>query len=296
MNTQTFADIAAQIRKTTGLPFEIKTTKPLLGGDINRAFLLQGETQRYFVKLHRADLVEMFAAEFAGLQELAQTKTVKTPHPILYGQTDDASFLVLEYVELKRATPKSEALFGQQLAELHLQKQPYFGWKIDNTIGSTRQPNGHSQDWVSFWRDQRLGFQLRLATKKGYGGQLHILGTELCARLGDFFEDYSPLSSLLHGDLWGGNAAADGENNPVIFDPACYYGDRETDLAMTELFGGFGESFYAAYNDVWRLDAGYKTRKTLYNLYHILNHVNLFGGGYASQAEKMMRELLSVSR
>ena len=119
------------------------------------------------------------------------------------------------------------------------------------------------------------------------------MGEKLCGRLDDFFTNYQPQASLLHGDLWGGNTAVNTENQPVIFDPACYYGDRETDLALTELFGGFGQDFYSAYNEVWRLDSGYKTRKTLYNLYHILNHVNLFGGGYASQAEQMMRQLLA---
>lgn len=294
MNDKTFKTITEHISNATHIPFEIKVTKPLSGGDINRAFLLQSDTQRYFVKLNRADLVDMFIAEFAGLNELAQTKTVKIPRPITFGQTEEASFLVLEYVELKRATSQSEKVFGQQLAQLHQQKQSYFGWQIDNTIGSTRQPNARSQDWVKFWREQRLGFQLQLAAKKGYGGQLQMLGEKLCERLDDFFTDYSPQPSLLHGDLWGGNAAMDIENNPVMFDPACYYGDRETDLAMTELFCGFGRDFYSAYNEVWQLDAGYKTRKTLYNLYHILNHVNLFGGGYASQAEQMMQKLLAA--
>ena len=294
MNDKTFKTIAEHISRATQIPFNITTTKPLSGGDINRAFLLQSDTQRYFVKLNCADLIDMFAAEFAGLNELAQTNTVKIPRPITFGQSAEASFIVLEYVELKRATSQSEKLFGQQLAQLHHQKQPYFGWQRDNTIGSTYQPNSRSQDWVTFWREQRLGFQLQLAEKKGYGGRLQSLGEKLCARLDDFFTDYSPQPSLLHGDLWGGNAAMDIENNPVMFDPACYYGDREADLAMTELFSGFGHDFYNAYNDVWQLDAGYKTRKTLYNLYHILNHVNLFGGGYASQAESMIQKLLAA--
>lgn len=293
MNTNTFSAIAQQISDATHTPFDIQTTKSISGGDINRAFLLQGETQRYFVKLNRADLVEMFAAEFAGLTELAQTKTVKVPNPITFGQIENNSFLVLEFIELKRSSSQSERAFGEQLAQLHLKKQPFFGWQIDNTIGSTHQPNTRSENWVDFWREQRLGFQLKLAAQKGYGGQLQSLGEKLCNRLEDFFSDYSPQPSLLHGDLWGGNAATTVDNQPIIFDPACYYGDREADLAMTELFGGFGRDFYAAYNDVWQLDVGYKTRKTLYNLYHILNHVNLFGGGYASQAQQMMQKLLT---
>ena len=288
-----FSEIAQQISDATNTIFEIQNSKPISGGDINRAFLLQGASARYFVKLNRADLVEMFAAEFAGLHELAQTQTVKVPQPITFGQTANTSFLVLEFLELKRATPQAERLFGEQLAQLHQLKQPFFGWQIDNTIGSTPQKNARAENWVTFWREKRLGFQLQLAAQKGYGSQLQALGEKLSERLDDFFVDYSPQPSLLHGDLWGGNVATTEKNQPVMFDPACYYGDRETDLAMTELFGGFSQNFYAAYNDVWQLDAGYKTRKNLYNLYHILNHVNLFGGGYASQATEMMQKLLA---
>ena len=288
-----FSEIAQQISDATNTIFEIQNSKPISGGDINRAFLLQGASARYFVKLNRTDLVEMFAAEFAGLHELAQTQTVKVPQPITFGQTANTSFLVLEFLELKRATPQSERLFGEQLAQLHQQKQPFLGWQIDNTIGSTPQKNARAENWVTFWREKRLGFQLQLAAQKGYGSQLQALGEKLSERLDDFFVDYSPQPSLLHGDLWGGNAAITEKNQPVMFDPACYYGDRETDLAMTELFGGFSQNFYAAYNDVWQLDAGYKTRKNLYNLYHILNHVNLFGGGYASQVTQMMQKLLA---
>lgn len=294
MNTKTFTFVAEQISKATQNSFEIQTTKSISGGDINRAFLLESKNARYFVKFNRAELGEMFAAEFAALTEIAQTKTVKVPAPITYGQTEHESFIVLEFVELKRASTQSERLLGEQLAKLHLQKQPFFGWQIDNTIGSTPQSNLRSENWLTFWREQRLDFQLKLAAQKGYGSQLQSLGEKLSERLEDFFTDYTPQPSLLHGDLWGGNAAATSENQPIIFDPASYYGDRETDLAMTELFGGFGRDFYAAYNDVWQLDAGYKTRKNLYNLYHILNHVNLFGGGYASQAKNMMQQLLAL--
>lgn len=287
------SEIAQQIREVTNTSFEIQTTKPIAGGDINRAFLLQGDKERYFVKLNRTDLVEMFAAEFVALNELAQTKTIKVPTPITFGQTANTSFLVLEFLDLKRATSQSEHLLGQQLAQLHQIKQPFFGWRMDNTIGSTPQKNEQAQNWVTFWHEQRLSFQLQLAMQKGYDSDLQTLGEKLLTRLSDFFVDYMPQSSLLHGDLWGGNVATTVQNEPVIFDPASYYGDRETDLAMTELFGGFSQNFYSAYNDIWQLDEGYKTRKTLYNLYHILNHVNLFGQSYVSQTKQMMQKLLS---
>jgi fructosamine-3-kinase len=168
-----------------------------------------------------------------------------------------------------------------------------FGWRRDNTIGSTPQPNTPGNDWIAFWREQRLGFQLRLAERNGLSSALQAKGERLLERLEAFFRGYAPAPSLLHGDLWGGNHGYTVSGEPVVFDPAVYYGDREADLAMTELFGGFGAGFYAAYKEVWPLDSGYAVRKQLYNLYHVLNHANLFGGGYASQAEAMMERLLA---
>lgn len=284
--------IADQITFTTGRDFDIQTITSISGGDINAAYRLQSDTRNYFVKLNHVHTLDMFQAEFAGLQALAATQTLLVPTPILCGQTDTASFLVLEYLQLHRGSAQSDRVLGRQLAHLHLQSQPYFGWHRDNTIGLTPQLNSPSNDWIAFWRTSRLEFQLNLIIAQGYGKTLASLGALLSERLAVFFQGYTPSASLLHGDLWSGNAAVIAGNTPVIFDPACYYGDRETDLAMTELFGGFGRDFYAAYNDVWQLDSGYSVRKHLYNLYHILNHTVMFGGGYVSQAEKMMQHLL----
>jgi fructosamine-3-kinase len=291
-DNQTAKEIAQQIELTTGHAFQIQAIHPISGGDINAAFKLEGKTENYFVKLNHPKMLAMFEAEFAGLTSLAQTNTVFVPRPIFYGNTDKVSFLVLEYLELHRTTALSERLLGQQLAQLHLQQQPYFGWHIDNTIGSTMQRNPQTKNWIEFWRKSRLDFQLQLVISNGYGKKLASLGEKLSEKLADFFDGYTPQPSLLHGDLWAGNVAATIGNQAVMFDPACYFGDRETDLAMTELFGGFGQDFYAAYNDVWQLDSGYQTRKSLYNLYHVLNHVNLFGSSYVSQAEKIMKNLL----
>jgi protein-ribulosamine 3-kinase len=291
-DNQTAKEIAQQIELTTGRAFQIQAIHPISGGDINAAFKLESKTENYFVKLNHPKMLTMFEAEFAGLTSLVQTNTVFVPRPIFYGNTDKVSFLLLEYLELHRTTAFSERLLGQKLAELHLQQQPYFGWHIDNTIGSTIQRNPQTKNWIEFWRKSRLDFQLQLAISNGYGKYLASLGEKLSEKLADFFDGYTPQPSLLHGDLWAGNVAAIIGNQPVMFDPACYFGDRETDLAMTELFGGFGQDFYAAYNDVWQLDSGYKTRKSLYNLYHVLNHVNLFGSSYVSQAEKIMNNLL----
>ena len=187
------------------------------------------------------------------------------------------------------------AALGQRLAGLHRSSAERFGWHRDNTIGATPQSNRWTASWIEFWRTQRLGFQLELAARNGYGGSLQRRGEQLLAQL-DALLAHDPAPSLLHGDLWGGNAAATPAGEPVLFDPACYYGDREADLAMTELFGGFAPAFYSAYRDTWQVDAGYAVRRDLYNLYHVLNHLNLFGGGYRAQAEGMIERLLSEVR
>jgi len=285
--------IVEQFETATGRPFKFVKAQAIAGGDINMAYRLSGEHSNCFIKLNRPDQLAMFEAEACGLKELANSQTVRVPAVWFCGKTAENAFLVLEYIDFGSASKASERLLGQQLAQLHRQNQPYFGWHRDNTIGSTQQCNGQYADWPGFWREQRLGFQFTLAAKKGYGGRLQATGEQLCEGLEQFFDTYSPSPSLLHGDLWSGNAAVDTQGRPVIFDPACYYGDREADLAMTELFGGFSPDFYAAYNETWPLDPGYPVRKSLYNLYHILNHLNLFGGGYLRQAEHKIALLLA---
>lgn len=281
------------LEQETGRSLQSHRLTSVGGGDINSAYQLQTADISWFIKLNRAGLAEMFVAEAAGLQELAKTGQVRVPEVICFGQFQRHAYLVLNYIELDTLRGQSASIFGQQLARLHRQPQAFFGWPRDNTIGSTPQHNGRYDDWVEFWRQQRLAKQLQFAATNGYAGVLQAQGEKLLAELDGFFSDYRPQPALLHGDLWGGNAAADSQGNPVVFDPACYYGDREADIAMTELFGGFGRDFYAAYQAEYPLDAGYKTRKTLYNLYHILNHLNLFGRGYLGQANAMIEQLLA---
>ena len=263
------------------------------GGCINTAYKLQTRNSALFIKLNQVSLIDMFKAEAQGLQELGHFKCVRVPEVICFGQAGDHSYLAMEYIELGSLRGQSSQQLGQQLAQLHQHQQAYFGWSIDNTIGSTPQHNDREHDWLTFWQQQRLDKQLTFAAKNGAGGSIQKKGQKLLDNVALFFEGYTPTPSLLHGDLWGGNAAADKQGNPVIFDPACYYGDRETDIAMTELFGGFNADFYTAYQAGYPLDPGYKVRKTLYNLYHILNHFNLFGGSYRNQAESMMDQLLA---
>ena len=201
---------------------------------------------------------------------------------------------MLEYLELGGGG--SSAAPGEGLAAMHRVTSHQFGWYRDNTIGSTEQRNQQEEDWVKFWGEYRLSVQLELAAARGAGSRTMDQGYRLIDCLADFMEGYEPEPSLVHGDLWSGNYAFTRAGEPTIFDPAVYYGDREVDLAMTELFGGFSREFYAAYRQAWPLDAGYATRKTLYNLYHVLNHFNLFGGGYLSQAQGMIDSLLSEIR
>lgn len=284
--------ISAVISDATHRPFTLRDTTPVGGGSINEAYRLEGtDGLRYFLKLNDAQHLPMFVAEAEGLNAIVATNTIRMPHHIAHGSTGVQSYLVLEHLEL--SSRGDAALLGEQLAALHRCKGKCFGFSQGNFIGTTPQPNAWSDDWIDFWRKQRLGFQLRLAAQNGYGGQLQRLGEKLLDALPAFFADYTPQPSLLHGDLWSGNHAFLADGTPTIFDPAAYYGDRECDLAMTELFGGYAANFYAAYRAAYPLDAGYATRRDLYNLYHILNHANLFGGGYARQAEQMMQRLFA---
>jgi fructosamine-3-kinase len=297
MTQALWAGVAAAIARATGTPFEPAQREAAGGGCINATTVLyDARGRRYFIKLNEAEREEMFRAEAEGLAELAQAGGVRVPQPICTGTADDQAFLVLEYLALRPATARAAERLGAGLARQHRRTRPQFGWHHDNTIGSTPQINTPRADWVDFYRHERLGYQLALAAKHGYSGRLQTLGERLLAVLPAFFASYRPLASLLHGDLWGGNHAATADGEPVIFDPAVYYGDREADLAMTELFGGFGDGFYQAYRAAWPLDPGYGVRKQLYNLYHVLNHLNLFGGGYAGQAERLMQALLAETR
>jgi len=286
--------IEQDISESMHKKFTIKRRVGVGGGSINATYRVEGLKQCFFVKTNVEERVEMFAAEARGLEALGSTKTMRVPKPVSWGVADGHAYLAMEFIAFGHGS--SPHALGEQLAAMHRHTQAEFGWCCDNTIGSTTQINTPSDNWIMFFGQQRLEFQLKLAARNGYGGTLQHKGAQLMSDLELFFGGYSPQASLLHGDLWGGNHAVDMEGRPVIYDPAVYYGDREADMAMTELFGGFGSAFYAAYNEEWPLDEGYRVRKTLYNLYHILNHANLFGGGYAGQAESMMDCLLSELR
>jgi fructosamine-3-kinase len=268
--------------------------RPVHGGCIARSYRVETAKGPVFVKLAEAAGLAMLEAERQGLGSLAAAGALRVPAPLAAGQADGRAFLALEWVDLGPGTPAAEARLGAGLAALHRCLAPRFGFARDNYIGSTPQPNREAGDWVAFLRDRRLGFQLELAAANGHGGRLQARGGRLLELLDVFFATYRPRPSLLHGDLWGGNWGVDEHGEPVVFDPAVYHGDREADLAMTRLFGGFGPAFYAAYVREWPLDAAAGTRRDLYDLYHVLNHLNLFGGGYRAQAEGMIDRLLAA--
>jgi protein-ribulosamine 3-kinase len=289
--------ISAWLSRISGRRFAESAAAEVGGGSIHRCVRWHGEGGDAFVKLAGADALPALEAEAEGLQALAAAGALRVPTVLAVGVADGHALLALEWLELQPAAGSDgvlQARLGERLAMQHRVTAPRFGWHRDNTIGATPQQNAWDDDWVRFLRERRLGMQLELASRNGLESRGVDRGRDLLERCGAFFSSHDPVPSLLHGDLWGGNwGAVAGVGEPAVFDPAVYYGDREADLAMTRLFGGFGPRFYAAYQSAWPLDQAAGTRRTLYNLYHVLNHFNLFGGGYGRQAEGMIDRLLA---
>jgi fructosamine-3-kinase len=252
--------------------------------------------ERHHVKRGEAAALPMLEAEAEGLAALAATGTVRVPQVISCGLAGGEACLVVEHLELRSLDRAGGAALGRQLAALHRHTHAKFGWAKDNFIGLGAQPNGWLDNWPRFYAEKRLRPQLALARSNGADRRTLDGGEELAEKIAAFFIGGHPVPSLLHGDLWGGNAGQLPDGTPVVFDPACYYGDREADLAMSELFGGFPDAFHAAYREAWPLAEGYETRRTLYNLYHVLNHFNIFGAGYLGQAQRMVGKLLAELR
>ena len=300
--------IAGHISETTGETFSLDNRHSVSGGCINQGYSISSSSRTYFAKINQASQIAMFEAEALGLQQMRATQTIRVPEPICWGTEGNSAYIVLEWLDLgSRGGERAWEEMGRKLAAMHKYTPPnppllrggeepnstllrgVFGWDINNTIGSTVQINNWTVNWAEFWAERRIGYQLKLARRRG--GHFPQ-GERLLEVIPELLAGHEPQPSLVHGDLWGGNAGVTSAGEPVIFDPAAYFGDREVDIAMTELFGGFPAEFYRGYNQVWPLDLGYEKRKTLYNLYHILNHFNLFGGSYASQANQMINRIL----
>jgi protein-ribulosamine 3-kinase len=267
--------IPASLRAELG----IEDAQPASGGCIHRCYRVRIAGETRFLKLNAAQFDDAFAAEAEGLRAL-RSAGVSAPAPLSHGTVADRAYLLLQMLELR--SRGDFAALGRMLAGAHRNAAARFGWHRDNYIGTTPQPNGWCDSWAEFWLERRMRPQLELAKRNGFALALPDM---------TLLNNHEPQPALLHGDLWSGNAGFTSAG-PVLFDPAVYYGDREADLAMTELFGGFPREFYESYNSVWPLEGGYERRKHLYNLYHLLNHLNLFGRGYLGQVNATLRLLL----
>ncbi len=287
------AALAAQLATLTGTRVEREPAARVGGGCICESYRWESDAGPVFVKTAPAPSLSMFEAEAEGLRELAQAGAVRVPRVLAHGVVGARAWLALEWIELGPLAGGAQRMLGEQLARQHRRTAHRFGWHRDNTIGSTPQSNAATDDWLTFFRDRRLALQLARACRSGHAGALRERGERLLGHLPVLLADHTPPPSLLHGDLWGGNAGVDAAGRPVIFDPATYYGDREADLAMTRLFGGFSGGFHDAYEAAWPLPDGAADRVDLYNLYHVLNHLNLFGGGYLRQVVALIDGLLA---
>ncbi len=291
-----FEAIAREIGAQLGGDCAPEPQSAISGGSIHRSYRWQCGDTPLFVKVADYSGVSGLQAEAAGLLVLADAHAVRVPRVLARGTAGRSAFLVLEWIESRPAGRAAEHRLGEQLALQHGVTAEQFGFAHDNLIGRTRQPNGWLDDWTEFFRERRLRHQLALAIQNGFAELLEKPGARLLESVDRLLAGHRPKASLLHGDLWAGNWLADEQDRPVIFDPAVYYGDREADLAMTRLFGGFGRAFHDAYRAAAPLPAGHDVRAELYNLYHLLNHANLFGGGYARQARASIDRLLAEVR
>ncbi|MAT42490.1 MAG: fructosamine kinase [Anaerolineaceae bacterium] len=276
-----------QTMEEAGDPGPFEVLGRVGGGCINHATHVRSTKGDYFLKWNNDPLPGMFAAEVFGLKLLTDSQTVRIPAVVtVKDQAESApAFLVLEWIPNR--TTYSQTLLGEQLAVLHQTPgETRYGLEMDNYIGSSDQFNEWETDWVAFFQTRRLYPQMELAIGNGLMPAHRRKKLEtLIEKLENWLGGVQRKPSLLHGDLWGGNVIAGSDGEPVLIDPAVYWGDREAEVAFTGMFGGFTDTFYKAYQHVYPLQAGYEDRFKIYNLYHLLNHLNLFGGGYAADVD-----------
>ncbi len=270
----------------------VLSQRSVAGGCINDTGLLHlDDGTVVFLKSHANAPSDMFEAEADGLKQLADSGAIRVPVVLGWGEINGQSYLLSEAIEIANAGRGFYEKFGRSLAELHRKSMAtQFGLSRDNYIGASRQPNGQHRDWVTFFAENRIGFQLELAKSNGLGTrELLNLGECLILRLDQILTtDESPC--LIHGDLWSGNYLCAQSNEPVLIDPAAYFAHREAEFGMTTLFGGFDASFYSAYNEIWPLPDGSDDRIAIYRLYHLLNHLNLFGRSYLSSCLSILKK------
>ncbi|CAI2717320.1 fructosamine kinase family protein [Nitrospina watsonii] len=275
-------------------PVEIQNTQSIGGGCINETLLLSlSNGEKVFVKHNDQPPPDFFHREADALRLLGRAQGPRVPQVIGLPKTTSPRFLILEYIEPGNPDGDFHERFAHALAGLHHMSHAFYGFDRDNYIGFTVQVNKPETDPVVFFREHRLRFQQHLARQRG------LLPTNVDQRLDLLLNKLERLlnvtgeqPALLHGDLWSGNYFADARGTPCIFDPASYFGLREADLAMTELFGRLPQRFYDAYQEVYPLNPGYEERKKLYNLYHLLNHLNLFGSSYLSSVKSVVNHFV----
>ncbi|MBX2848823.1 MAG: fructosamine kinase family protein [Acidiferrobacterales bacterium] len=269
--------------------FEIEVTQQS-GGDIHQSFairlLFESNLQtsclpkRLFAKINSGLGAQVLKSEFESLQIINSTCPNLYPQAILYDQYDDTGLLLMSFHQLTTISSQTAAEAGRALAIQHKISSQDFGWASDNYIGLTPQPNQRNMNWVTFYQKQRLSPMIQLAANQGLPSMSVDMVEEIINKL-DKLLCHDVVPSLVHGDLWSGNLGYDqAQQHPLFYDPAPYYGDREVDLAMTELFGRQPDTFYQAYQKEWPLSPGYQQRRPIYNLYHCLNHAVLFGSSY----------------
>jgi fructosamine-3-kinase len=282
--------VESVLTSKNGSMVQILEARSVGGGCINEANKLKTTAGIYFIKFNSAtEFPEMFEKEAIGLKLLADTKTITIPEVTGFGESDKYAFLLLRYIESGTAGHKFWNEFGTKLADLHRNTSEYFGLEHDNYIGSLVQSNVQHPDFIGFFISQRIEPQLKEARNKGAFSQSDIRYFDsLFKSLHNIIPPEKP--ALIHGDLWSGNFMVTPDGYPCLIDPAVYYGHREADIAMTQLFGGFQPEFYHAYNLAWPMENGWQKRMDIFNLYPLLVHVNLFGGGYAGQVLRIIRQ------
>ncbi len=278
-----------QIAETLGIKANPASVRPVTGGCIHEAFRVSfKDGTTVFVKQGSGPKAPMLRAEHLCLLRMSDTHSIRCPLPLAIIESKDSCMLILEHLNLQPLHADAAIRLGHQLATLHRQTAPTFGWDSHNFIGATPQNNTRESNWATFFLEHRLLPQLKMAE--------HLIPSSRWNGLEKGFfrlmDGHTPQPSFLHGDLWGGNAASIEGDQPVVFDPASYYGDRETDIAFTHVFGGFSPGFYHAYQEAWPLPDDHSRRQTTYNLYHILNHLNLFGSGYLQFCHQAIESLL----
>ncbi|MDC0602999.1 fructosamine kinase family protein [Aliiglaciecola sp.] len=280
--------ISEQISQQIEHDFICADIREINSGDSHKSFRISDGKRRFFVKTNSHEKRQHFEAEAQGLTHIQNTHIFKVPNIICFGEIEEHSFLVLEFLTLRSGDESNWFEFGKKLAQMHKQHtQEMHGWQDDNYIGLTTQPNPWTKKWSQFFAEQRIGYMLQLLAEKGH----HLANIEQAvSAIESLLKGHTPDASMLHGDLWTGNTGFN-KNEAVIFDPAFYYGDRETDIAMTELFNRFPQTFYQGYDSIWPLPSQYQYRKPIYQLYHILNHALLFGGHYLQSAEATLKNL-----